>query len=59
MARAEMEYQLIVTQLLLQVSQEPDAKAGPYTVVTRLKQFWESGETGWEDCFNEPLYPLA
>lgn len=34
-------------------------ESGPAQGLKKVKKFWESGKTGWEDCFDEPCTVLA
>ncbi|OAA71088.1 Zn(2)-C6 fungal-type DNA-binding domain protein [Akanthomyces lecanii RCEF 1005] len=48
-----------VTQTLHQVSTHRDAYYGPTLALNKLRKFWASGKTGWEDCYDEACSVMA
>lgn len=48
-----------VIACITEIWMHPNAYCGPRIVLGKLKVFWESGKTGWEDCFDEPISPVA
>ncbi|OAR00516.1 hypothetical protein LLEC1_00844 [Akanthomyces lecanii] len=48
-----------VTQTLLQISTHRDAYYGPTLALNKLRKFWASGKTGWEDCYDEACSVMA
>lgn len=35
-----------------------NSQGGPHELIPLLEEFWESGKTGWEDCFYKPISAL-
>ncbi len=48
------EDQDFIAQTLYDVWRRPLADSTPYKCLQKLKAFWLSGQTEWEDCFYEP-----
>lgn len=48
-----------VEKTLTTISTHRDAYYGPTLALEKLRAFWASGKTGWEDCFDEPCSVLA
>lgn len=50
-----VENKVFVDQSLLAVWKIPDVPNSSITGLQKLRTFWLSGKTGWEDCFDEPI----
>lgn len=48
-----------VTQTLRGISTHRDAYYGPTLCLGKLHRFWASGNTGWEDCYDEACSVMA
>ncbi len=48
-----------VTQTLHHISTHRDAYYGPTLSLSKLRKFWASGKTGWEDCYDEACSVMA
>lgn len=48
-----------VTQTLRQISTHRDAYYGPTLALNKLRKFWASGKTDWEDCYDEACSVMA
>lgn len=48
-----------VEKSLRKISRTPQTYYGPTMSLVKLMAFWESGKTGWEDCYNEPCSVIA
>ncbi|KAK2594079.1 hypothetical protein QQS21_008228 [Conoideocrella luteorostrata] len=51
--------QATIEDYLRKISVAPQSYCGPTITLNKLKAFWASGKTGWEDCFDEPCPVLA
>ncbi|XWW94131.1 hypothetical protein V2A60_002073 [Cordyceps javanica] len=49
----------VVEQRLHEVGSRDDASDGPLQALAMLRAHWISGNTGWDDCFAVPLFPLT
>ncbi|KAK5989039.1 Phomenoic acid biosynthesis cluster-specific transcriptional regulator-like protein [Cladobotryum mycophilum] len=45
-----------VERLMLKGVQDPFTGTVPKVAYSLLQRFWESGKTGWDDCFDKPYY---
>lgn len=50
-----VENQLYIDASLLAIWRVPDVSNSSITALEKLRVFWLSGKTGWEDCFDEPI----
>ncbi|KAJ2956182.1 hypothetical protein NQ176_g11339 [Zarea fungicola] len=48
-----------VAKTLYDISLHRDAYYGPVLCRSKLRAFWASGKTGWEDCYDEPCSVLS
>ncbi|KAJ6779759.1 hypothetical protein PWT90_06291 [Aphanocladium album] len=48
-----------ITESLLDIWKNPLSKCGPILCLEKLRTFWASGKTVWDDCFDEPTPSLA
>lgn len=48
-----------IEESLLRIWQNPVSKCGPILCLEKLRIFWESGKTAWDDCFDEPTPCMA
>ncbi|TQV95489.1 DUF300 domain-containing protein [Cordyceps javanica] len=46
---------VFVDRCLLAIWRMPDVSNSSITALEKLRVFWLSGKTGWEDCFDEPI----
>lgn len=53
------EDRAFVAESLLDMWQSPLSRVGPILCLEKLRVFWDSGKTAWDDCFDEPVPPLA
>ncbi len=51
--------QTMVINYLYCICAVPETYRGPMLLIPRLQQFWSSGMSGWEDCFNQPCTVLG
>lgn len=49
----------MVEDYLQKISRAPQTYCGPTTSLVKLRAFWASGKTQWEQCFDEPCPVLA
>lgn len=47
--------QTFVSECLFDIWMNPNTFASPLECRRKLLEFWRSGKTRWEDCFNEPV----
>lgn len=50
-----VENQMYIDASLLAIWRVPDVSNSSITALEKLRVFWLSGKTGWEDCFDEPI----
>lgn len=50
---------LLVERYLQDMLKDFQLYAGPMISVVKLRKFWESGQVGWEDCWDEPCTVLG
>ncbi|OAQ96194.1 hypothetical protein LLEC1_03076 [Akanthomyces lecanii] len=48
-----------IAEALLGMWKSPLSRVGPILCLEKLRVFWDSGKTVWDDCFDEPVPPLA
>ncbi|XWW92754.1 hypothetical protein V2A60_000680 [Cordyceps javanica] len=48
-----------IAETLLDMWTSRLARCGPILCLEKLRAFWASGKTAWDDCFDEPVPPLA
>ncbi|KAJ6781017.1 hypothetical protein PWT90_04919 [Aphanocladium album] len=46
--------QSLVDDCLLSIWLHPQSNGAVFLCLQKLRAFWSSGKTGWEDCFDEP-----
>ena len=51
--------QKMVIEYLQRICVAPETYRGPAVLASRLQQFWLSGMSGWEDCFDRPYTVLG
>lgn len=51
--------QTLVINYLHVICATPETYRGPVLLIPRLQQFWLSGMSNWEDCFNQPCTVLG
>ena len=44
-----------IAQELYEIWEKPFTDAASFMLLEKLRGFWRSGKTGWEDCFYEPF----
>lgn len=49
------EDQAFVEECLQTLLDHPLSDGGLFLCLQRMRDFWESGKTAWEDCFHEPV----
>ncbi|KAM3511839.1 hypothetical protein MY11210_004530 [Beauveria gryllotalpidicola] len=55
LADGSAEDQDFIEKSLLSIWSLPNTSACFITAIRKLRPFWDSGKTGWEDCFDTPL----
>lgn len=58
LANGPFEDQVFVSDCVQQIWLDPIAYCGPSLCLHKLRIFWHSGRTEWEDCFDEPIPPI-
>ncbi|KAJ3490519.1 hypothetical protein NLG97_g5765 [Lecanicillium saksenae] len=58
LANGPLEDQEFVSTCLRTIWLHPNAYCGPIVCLDKLHALWQSGKTGWEDCFDEPVPPI-
>ncbi|KAJ3493886.1 hypothetical protein NLG97_g4445 [Lecanicillium saksenae] len=48
-----------ISESLLDIWKNPLSQCGPILCLEKLRAFWASGKTAWDDCFYEPTPSLA
>ncbi|OAA47230.1 C6 zinc finger domain protein [Beauveria brongniartii RCEF 3172] len=56
---ASVEDRAFVAEALLDMWMSRLSRCGPILCLQKLRAFWDSGKTEWDDCFDEPVPPLA
>lgn len=58
-AEGSAEDRAFIDECLFSIWKQPHTAAGFISSLEKLRVFWESGRTEWEDCFDEPTacYP--
>lgn len=59
LADGEPSERTFVEKSLRKISRSPQTYYGPTMSLVKLMSFWESGKSGWEDCYNEPCSVIA
>ncbi|OAA71540.1 C6 zinc finger domain protein [Cordyceps fumosorosea ARSEF 2679] len=54
-----VEDRLFIAESLLDMWKSRLARCGPILCLEKLRVFWSSNKTAWDDCFDEPVPPLA
>ncbi|KAJ3493885.1 hypothetical protein NLG97_g4444 [Lecanicillium saksenae] len=54
-AGGSKEDQEFVDESLMAIWNLPNTLAGLLLTIKKLRSFWESGKTEWEDCFDKPI----
>lgn len=44
-----------IAQELLQIWRQPLSDSTHIVILMKLRAFWQSGKTGWDDCWDEPV----
>ncbi|KAM3511840.1 hypothetical protein MY11210_004531 [Beauveria gryllotalpidicola] len=53
------EDRTFIAESLLDMWMSRLSRCGPILCLQKLRAFWDSGKTEWDDCFDEPVPPLA
>lgn len=51
--KGSVDDQIFVDECIDAIYRDPQTICGFFKVLQKLRAFWRSGETGWEDCFDE------
>ncbi|KAJ6783771.1 hypothetical protein PWT90_07676 [Aphanocladium album] len=58
LANGPLEDQEFVSSCIRTIWLHPNAYCGPIVCLDKIRALWQSGKTGWEDCFDEPVAPV-